>query len=348
MRDLVRSTPSGRKDRRTRVSSTFCASAALLIICTAGAAKQPGPAAQAAQPFTAGTPLGVTSDGKFVPLSANVKVFGGVVNAESCSYDASRGLIVVVNRGANQNEVPNDGFVSLLNHDGSVHTARWIGATRDGLKLNHPFGSDIHAGILYLADSDGGTADGAPRISVVRKFDMASGRPAGDIPIAGSAWFNDIAVAKDGTIYATQTGSADGQTPMRLYKVAADGRHAILIEGAPLSRPNGVAIDPAGNVVVANMGSDEILTFSPAGKLLKSERAAQPGSDGLVIRADGTKYVSSVQHGGVSRIRPGRAAELIATGIPSAASMCFDPHTNRLVIPMNPNNAVAFVRLNGR
>lgn len=309
---------------------------AVFLAATASAAQQPAPTVPTAQPFAAGAPLGVTTEGRFISPSANVKVFGGVVNAESCSYDASRGLIAVVNRGANQNEAPNDGFVSLLNHDGSVHTARWIGATRDGLKLNHPFGSDIYGGMLYLADSDGGTADGAPRTSVIRKFDMASGRPAGDMLIAGSAWFNDIAVAKDGAVFATQTGSADGQTPMRLYKVDADGSHAILIDGAPLSRPNGVAIDPAGNVVVANMGSDEILTFSPAGKLLRTERAAQPGSDGLVIRPDGTKYVSSVQHGGVSRIRPGRAAELIATGIPSAASMCFDPHTNRLVIPMTP------------
>jgi hypothetical protein len=49
--------------------------------------------------------------------------------------------------------------------------------------------------------------------------------------------------------------------------------------------------------------------------------------------------------GGVSRLRPGKQAELIATGIPSAASMCFDPKANQLVIPMNPNNAVAMVKL---
>lgn len=328
---------------RTMLSFAF----ASLIVAGAG------PAALAAQtaavqperPFAAGRPLGVTADGSYAPMSSNVKVYGAVVNAESCSYDADRGLIIVVNRGANQNEVPNDGFVSLLNGDGSVHTARWIGVDRNGLTLNHPFGSDIHRGKLYLADSDGGTADGAARTSVVRMFDMATGAPAGAIPVSGSAWFNDIAVAADGTVYATQTGSADGQTPMRLYKVAPDGRSSVLVEGAPLSRPNGVAVDPAGSVVVANMGDDRLLTFSPAGKLLGTERAAQAGSDGLVILPDGTKYVSSVQHGGVSRIRPGKAAELIATGIPSAASMCFDARAKQLVIPMNPNNAVAFVKL---
>ena len=60
---------------------------------------------------------------------------------------------------------------------------------------------------------------------------------------------------------------------------------------------------------------------------------------------DGTKYVSSVQNGGVSRIRPGQPAELIAQNIPSAASMCYDAGANQLVIPMNANNALAFIPL---
>ncbi len=295
--------------------------------------------------FEAGKPLGVTSDGQYSPLSRNVKVYGGVVSAESCVYDAARDLIMVVNRGANQNEVPNDGFVSLLNHDGSVHTARWIGGSRDGLTLNHPFGSDIQGGRLYLADSDGGTADGAPRVAVIRMFDIRTGAPAGEIMVADSPWLNDIAVARDGTIYASQTGTPDGKTPMRVYKVTPAGMTTVFLEGAPLSLPNGVAIDSDGSIVVVNIGNADVLTFSPDGKLLKTEHAAQAGSDGLVIMRDGTKYVSSVRLGGVSRIRAGKPAELIATGIPSAASMCFDAKGNQLVVPMNPNNAVAFIKL---
>jgi hypothetical protein len=88
-----------------------------------------------------------------------------------------------------------------------------------------------------------------------------------------------------------------------------------------------------------------ILTFSKDAKLLKTEHAAQTGSDGLVIMPDGAKYVSSVQNGGVSRMRPNQPAELIATNIPSAASMCYDAGANQLVIPMNPNNGLAFVPL---
>jgi hypothetical protein len=60
---------------------------------------------------------------------------------------------------------------------------------------------------------------------------------------------------------------------------------------------------------------------------------------------DGTKYVSSVREGGIARIPPGGTAELIATGIPSAASMCYDSGANQLVVPMNNNNGLAFVPL---
>jgi sugar lactone lactonase YvrE len=217
------------------------------------------------------------------------------------------------------------------------------------LVLNEPYGSDIANGILYLADRDGGTSPTEPSIAVVRKFNLETGAPAGEIRVEKSPWFNDIEVADDGTIYGTVTG-AGGQTPdastWQVWKIAPDGTAAMFVQGAPLRQPNGVAIDPQGNVVVANMGTTEILTFSRDGKLLKTENAAQAGSDGLVIMPDGTKYVSSVQNGGVSRMRPGQPAELIARNIPSAASMCYDAGAKQLVIPMNPNNGLSFVPLN--
>ena len=97
--------------------------------------------------------------------------------------------------------------------------------------------------------------------------------------------------------------------------------------------------------VVVNIGNTEVLTFSRAGQLLKTENAVQAGNDGLVILGDGTKYVSSVLNGGVSRIRAGKSAELIARNVPSAASMCYDAGANQLVIPMNANNGLAFIRI---
>jgi hypothetical protein len=312
---------------------------------------------QTAPPYFVGNRLGLpinpAADGAFEAISSNVKVYGAIYSAESCSYDAARGVIVVPNRGVGQNVQTNNAWVSLINHDGSVHTARWIGIQNPGeqrasltppLVLNEPLGSDIANGTLYVADRDGGTGPTDPAVSVVRRFNMQTGAPAGEIRVDRSTGFNDVEVADDGTIYATQTGGTDPAT-WQVWRIARDGAASIFVQGAPLRQPNGIAFDPQGNIVVINIGNNEVLTFSPAGQLLRTENAVQPGNDGLVIMPDGTKYVSSVQNGGVSRLRPGQPAELIARNIPNPASMCFDSGANQLVIPMNANNALAFIPL---
>ncbi|RPH57889.1 MAG: gluconolaconase [Acidobacteria bacterium] len=301
----------------------------LLVIVLASsstvyAQQAPAPGSASAQPFVAGTPL---------KLTPNAKTYGGFRFAESISYDAERDVYVAVNAGIAQDVVPNDGYVSLVNPDGTAHTLKWIGVNRNGLTLNHPLGSDIANGMLYVADID-----------TVRWFDMKTGEPRGNIPVEGVTRFNDLEVAADGTIYATQTGDQNSSS-WRLYKITPQGQASILVTGAPLNLPNGVAFDPKGNIVVVNIGSNDVLTFSPAGQLLTTEQSTDAGNDGLAILPDGTKYVSSVRQGTVARIRPGQKAELIASGIPSAASMTYDPKRNRLVIPMNDWNAVTIVQL---
>src|SRR5690606_20739507 len=263
----------------------------------------------------------------------NVTTFGSLRQAESASYDAERDLYVLINRGLLDTEVPDDGYVSLLNPDGTVHTLKWIGVTRDGLVLKDPRGSHIVGGRLYVADIDH-----------VRWVDMATGAPQGSIEVPGAVLLNDLQVTAEGTIYATDTGSNDEAT-WRVYRITPQGEVTVLVQGSPLNRPNGIHLDADGNIVVVNTGDDRVLTFSSSGELLETEQASDPGSDGIVIAADGTKYVSSVTRGTVSRIRPGQPSERIASGIPSAASLTLDTRRNRLIIPQNQQNAVTFIDL---
>src|SRR5262245_5861121 len=106
------------------------------------------------QPYFVGNALGMpmtpAPDGKFDPMTNNVKVFGAIYSAESCSYDAGRGVIVVPNRSVGQAVQINNAWISFINHDGSVHTARWVGiqapneraALNPPLVFNEPSGSD--------------------------------------------------------------------------------------------------------------------------------------------------------------------------------------------------------------
>ncbi len=276
------------------------------------------------QPFVAGQPLDMTP---------NARTYGGFRFAESIAYDAERDPYVAVNAGIGQDVIPNNGYISLINPDGTVHTLKWIGVNRNGLTLNDPLGSDIINGRLYVAD-----------INTVRWFDMVTGEPQGDVVVDKASRFNDIEVAADGTIYTTQTGDQNSDT-WRVYRISPQGEASVFAQGPTVNRPNGIAFDPDGNIVVVTVGSGDVLTFSPAGELIRTEQTVDSGNDGLAILDNGTKHVTSVRQGTVSRIRPCQSAEVVASDIPSAASMVHDPKRNRLVIPMNNWNAIMFVDL---
>ena len=80
------------------------------------------------------------------------------------------------------------------------------------------------------------------------------------IRVAKSTGFNDIEVADDGTVYATQTGAADRSRPddWQVWQITRDGNASIFVQGAPLRQPNGVAFDSQGNIVVVNIGNGDV------------------------------------------------------------------------------------------
>ncbi len=304
--------------------SKFTSAGLLLMSCLAL------PNVASGQEFRAGEPIGAVNEaGIRVPMSSNVKVYGSFHFSESCTFDPATNLILAMNTGERGDGTENDGFVSRINPDGSVHTPKWIGVTRDGLELHHPLGSAVSNGVLYTVD-----------VGYVRSFDLATGRPLKSVEVPGSTILNGIAVDDEGTAYVSNT-----REPELIYKITADDEVSIFAEGAPLAVPNGVALDPEGNIVVVNIADNAVISYSPDGEVVRVERAVEGGNDGVVVLDDGTKYVSSVRFGSVSRIRPGEEAEIIASGIPSAASMCYDSVQNQLVIPMNPNYSLAFIPL---
>jgi hypothetical protein len=261
-------------------------------------------------------------------MSANVKVYGSFHFTESCTFDPERNLILSMNRGNDGGS--DDGYVSLINPDGSVHTTKWIGATRDGLELRDPIGSAISNGVLYTADN------GSRHL---RSFDLLTGAPMASVAIPGAGFINGVAATADGTAYLTDTGEG------RIYEISPGGDVSVFAEGAPLARPNGLAMDNDGNIVAVNIDDSAVITYNPDGDVVKQEAAVEGGNDGIIITRTGTKYVSSVRFGSVSRIDNSGNAQIIARGIPSAASMCYDSTQNQLVIPMNPHYAMAFIRL---
>src|SRR3546814_11884405 len=110
-------------------------------------------------------------------------------------------------------------------------------------------------------------------MAVIRQFDMETGEPVKEIRIEDAPWINDIEVKEDGTIYATQTGDFFGADPNpetgKVWKVTPDGKETVFVQGKPHNAPNGLDFYTEGNMLVANYGNAEELTYSEDGKLFK-------------------------------------------------------------------------------
>ena len=268
--------------------TTLLASGATLAIGIAAGALLAQQQPQGPQPFFVGNRLGLpinpAADGAFEAISSNVKVYGAIYSAESCSYDADRGR----HRRAEPRRAAERPDQQRL---GVVHQSRRVGAHRaldrraeprqqrasltPPLVLNEPYGSDIANGMLYLADRDGGTtADRAARRrhSPVQHADRrARRRESASRSRRGSTTSRSPTTARSTRRRPASAAQNPDPTTWQVWKITPDGTASIFIQGAPLRQPNGVAFDPQGNIVVVNIGNDEVLTFSPDGKLLKTE-----------------------------------------------------------------------------
>ena len=144
--------------------------------------------------------------------------------------------------------------------------------------LNEPYGSDIANGMLYVADRDGGTTPTDPSVAVIRRFNMQTGAPAGEIRVEKST----VVQRHRGRRRRDDLRDADRRRRRRIptRRPGRSGRSrrtaaaSIFVQGAPLRQPNGIAFDPQGNIVVVNIGNNEVLTFSPDGQ------AAEDGERG--------------------------------------------------------------------
>ena len=108
-------------NRLSAIAATLIASLAAGTL----AAQQPAPAdrSPSSSATASACPITPAPDGTFDPMSSNVKVYGAIYSAESCSYDPDRGVIVVPNRGVAA-ERADQQRVDL------VHQPRRVGAHR--------------------------------------------------------------------------------------------------------------------------------------------------------------------------------------------------------------------------
>ena len=184
-------------------------------------------------------------------------------------------------------------------------TARAIGSpdgTGPAARFNTPKGlAADEAGNVFVADSGNNKIRMITPAGVVTTLAGAAGTPGSADGTGSAARFNSptgVAVDKDGNVFAADTGNNTIRkiTPAGVVTTlagtsgslgSADGTGA----AAHFNGPQGVAVDKAGDVYVADSGNHTIRKITPAGVV--TTLAGTAGSDGS---ADGTGGAARFSH----------------------------------------------------
>lgn len=263
---------------------------------------------------------------------AEVKVVSGVglEGSEAARYDAAADRWVVTNLSARGAD--NNGFLTLMSPDGTVTELKWVAGGVKGVELRDPLGLAIAGDIIYVADKD-----------AVRKFDRATGASRGSIPVPGAVRLNDIAVAKDGALYVTDSGS--DEAPGAIYRIAPNGRVSeFAARSEALERPNGVAVLADGTVVHGGRGVN-LVYRAPDGRILKERTLPTGQMDGILPLPDGSLLVASQLGKVVYRLPAAGKPVVVAKDIEVPAAIGWDSKRNRLAVPQITASSVTFVDL---
>ena len=258
----------------------------------------------------------------------------GFQTPESVAYDESNDRYLVSNINGKPGEADNNGYISLVSPDGKVILEKFIAGGVNKVTLHAPKGTAIANGMLYISDLD-----------TIRKFDLKTGAPKGEIKIPGSTFLNDVDADAAGNVYVSDTGikfGAKGPEPTGTDAVYVIDKHDAvkpLAKGKDLDRPNGVyAGDPSGLWVVT-FGAAKVYRLDAKGKK-QDETTLPAGSlDGLLKVGDDL-YISSWDSKAVYKGRPGGTFSVVIPNVESPADIGLDSKRHRILVPLFMKDAI--------
>lgn len=153
----------------------------------------------------------------------------GMDSPESVYFDAASGFVFSSQIGGDAAAKDGNGRIVKLTIDGKVVDTNWAKGA-----LNAPKGLRSNRGTLFVVDID-----------EVVGFEIASGREVSRVK-TDAKFLNDVAMAPDGTIYATDSFAN------RVY-VVRNGAASVFVESPKLELPNGILVD-GPRLIVATDG----------------------------------------------------------------------------------------------
>ena len=268
-----------------------------------------------------------------VPSTADVakqRTFAniGLSGSECIRYDAANDRYIISNLGERGPQTT--GFISIMSPDGAIQNLKFIEGGQNGATLIDPLGISIQNGLIWVADT-----------THMRKFDLQTGAPRGEVALPGAGRPNDIFVTADNTAYISDSGGQSGT----IIKVSPSGEVSLLQpRDDVMEKPNGVAVMADGTVVHGGRGVN--LSFrDTSGRLLREKTLPTGQFDGIIPLADGGLLIASQLGRNVYRVSSAGVITELAKEIPVPAAIGYDTKRNRLLIPQIALSSVTMVDL---
>ncbi|MGH1350574.1 MAG: SMP-30/gluconolactonase/LRE family protein [Methyloligellaceae bacterium] len=258
---------------------------------------------------------------------------------ESIMHDEKKDLYVVSNVGKHPTAEDGNGFISLINPDGTVKTLKWIDGQSEGVTLNTPKGMTIQNDKLYVADGN-----------TLRIFDNTTGKPLDNILIEGTTFLNDVAVTKDGTIYVSESaiifkgGKFLPTDKDAIYKITPDKKLVKWLSGKELQQPNGLELLDGNKLVTVTRGGSRLYVLDETGKKITDIDTTINVLDGLVMLPNNDYLVTSWTTSSVHRISGNKTTKEVKLPTP-AGNIGYDKKRKTLLIPLLLKNKLAFMKV---
>ena len=247
---------------------------------------------------------------------------------ETVVHDPGTGTLFVSGYdGWNRSAGEGQQFISRLSLDGKALNLRWA----EGLR--NPVGLAVSGDSLWAVETGG-----------VVQIEIATGKLLRRIEVPGAAALNDLAVARDGTIYLSDSGAN------ALFRIVS-GKAEEWLKGGEIARPNGLHL-LGGRLIVGNngdgrvksvdLGTKEVRTIADLGAGIIDGIESDSAGDLLVSHNEGRLFRITFSDGTTSRVT--KLLDTSVRGVP-LANFAFLAEKGLAVFPTFTDNRVVAYRL---
>ncbi|MGQ8336691.1 hypothetical protein ACUNWD_09080 [Sunxiuqinia sp. A32] len=237
---------------------------------------------------------------------------------ESVLYDHENGVIYVSNINDSPGEKDGNGFISILNTDGTIKNLEWISG------LSAPKGMAIFKGKLYVSDIDELVEIEIANSKIVKKY-----------PVEGATFLNDVAACGNGMIFVSDSNTGK-------IHVLNEGEISLWMYDEQMGHVNGL-MTKMGELYI---GSDKIFKTDIKGKKAEIIQTDCQGIDGLEQDNKGN-FVFSNWPGRIFYLKDGKMIKLLDSTAEkiNTADIDFAKELDLLLVPTFFKNSVVAYKI---